>query len=272
MTHDSPADAAILGWIKASIERGVAGAEADPAVSPAPAPSPAHHLGQLAHELKTPLSAIVAAAEVMRDERLGPIGNPLYRGYAADIFESAHHALGVIAGMLAPDSGESAQGREALAFVELDLNALATRLASSVRALLGAAGLEIGLQLEPRLPHVIADPVTVRQMLLNLVTNAMRATPAGGRVTVTTVSTLAGPVRIAVEDNGCGMSPAEVTAALDPTGNGGPVPRSPGGSGIGYPLSLRLAALNGATLGIESTPGAGTIATISFAPDRAVPV
>ncbi|MFZ8452891.1 histidine kinase dimerization/phospho-acceptor domain-containing protein, partial [Staphylococcus aureus] len=89
---------------------------------------PPRHLAELAHELKTPLSAIVAAAEVMRDERLGSIGTPLYRGYAADIHESASHALQVIAAMLAPEAQVNRSGREAPVYVELDVNELVRRL------------------------------------------------------------------------------------------------------------------------------------------------
>ena len=272
MTKDNQSDAAIPGRIKTSIDGGVDHALVEPPLHPALLASPAHHLAHLAHELKTPLSAIVAAAEVMRDERLGPIGNSLYQGYAADIFESAHHALGVIAGMLTPAARESDAGRDALAFVELDANDLVRKLASSVRALLGAAGLEIDLRLEPALPHLIADPVTVRQMLLNLVTNAMRATPAGGRIEITTAYVLAGPVSIAVADTGRGMSSEEVAGALDPTRHALQTSSPSAGSGIGYPLTLRLAALNGASVAIESSPGAGTTATIAFSAARVVPV
>lgn len=270
MTDESETNGRILARIKAAIESAMAGETSDPAG--VPGSRHGSHLAQLAHELKTPLSAIVAAAEIMRDERLGPVGNPRYRGYSADIYESAQHALGVIAAMLAPDARENADGREAPAFVELDINELVRRLASSVRALLAAAGLEIGHALEPGLPHVIADPVTVRQMVLNLVTNAMRATPPGGRIEITTGYDLAGPVCVRIADSGNGMTADEIAAAMDGSREPEQVPRTDGGYGIGYPLVHRLAALNGASINIESESGAGTTVTLSFAPDRVVPV
>ena len=270
MTEDRDSNGILLARIRAAIEGGLAGESSG--ASAAPGSRHGNHLAQLAHELKTPLSAIVAAAEIMRDERLGPVGNPLYKGYSADIYESAQHAIGVIAAMLAPDAHESAGGREAPAFVELDVNELVRRLASSVRALLGAAGLEIECRLEPRLPHVIADPVTVRQMVLNLVTNAMRATPAGGRILVSTGYALAGPVQVSVTDTGSGMTGDEIAVALDASREVEPVARAGGGFGIGYPLVHRLAALNGASVGIASAPGEGTVVTLAFAADRVVPV
>ena len=234
-------------------------------------PGPDRHLAKLAHELKTPLSAIVAAAEIMRDERFGPVGNPRYQGYAADIFESAHHALGVINAMLGDTSGPGdADGQPA--FAEIDLNGLVERMASSVRALLEAVGLTISHVLDPALPHVIADPGTVRQMLLNLVTNAMHATPPGGRVVISTGYDLAGPVHVTVTDTGCGMTPDDMARALDPARPAGFEATPSGGMGLGYPVVLDLAARNGATVGIESIVGAGTSVRISFAPGRTIPV
>ena len=174
--------------------------------------------------------------------------------------------------MLNPVPREVANGSDALAFAELDLNELIRRLASSVRALLSAAGLKIEHILEPRLPHVIADPGTVRQMLLNLVTNSMRATPAGGRIVITSAYALAGPVTVAIRDSGRGMTADEIAAALDAARLPGGVPQAPGGLGIGYPLILKFAALNGSAISIESEDGAGTLVTIAFAPDRVVPV
>lgn len=230
------------------------------------------HLAKLAHELKTPLSAIVAAAEIMRDERFGPVGDPRYRSYASGIFESATHALGVIHAMLGTAAPGDTPGREGVAFAEIDLNAIAGRAGASVAALLEAAGLTLETRLEPGLPHVVADPVTVRQMLLNLITNAMRATPAGGIVVIATHYDLAGPVHLTITDTGHGMNDAEIAAALEGQRAIDLAPRPSGGLGIGYPLILSLAAINGANVGIASQPGAGTQVTLTFAADRVIPV
>lgn len=231
----------------------------------------AQHLARLAHELKTPLSAIVAAAEIMRDARFGPIGDPRYQGYAAGIYDSAHHALGVINAMLGTATGDG-DLRDGVAFAELDLNEIVAQVALSVKALLEAAGLTITHHLEPGLPHVIADPVTVRQMLLNLVTNAMRATLSGGTIVLATTYELAGPVHLAVTDTGSGMQAADIARALDPTRQADFELRASGGLGLGYPLILSLAQLNGATIGITSKPGQGTAVRITFGANRVIPV
>lgn len=272
MTDQSGKDAQTLRLIAQRISEGIGEALPPAPVSDGPRLTPAaQHLAKLAHELRTPLSAIVAAAEIMRDERFGPIGDPRYRDYASGIFDGAHHALGVINAML---GASSASGRNAdtIAFAQLDLNALAQQVSASVHALLDAAGLAIQLRLEPRLPHIVADPVTVRQMLLNLVTNAMRATPAGGSIIIATAYDLAGPVHLSVTDTGTGMSEPEIARALDPDRQSDFEPRPSGGLGLGYPLIWRLASLNGAELAIASQPERGTIVTITFAAGRVIPV
>jgi two-component system, cell cycle sensor histidine kinase PleC len=228
---------------------------------------------KLAHELKTPLSAIVAASELMRDERFGPVGDERYRTYAAGIYDSAHHALSVINAML---GDATTNAGDAAAFAELDLNRLVGQVGVSVRALLEAAGLTIEAKLQPGLPHVVADPVTVRQMLLNLVTNAMRATPAGGHIVLTTTYDLAGPVHVCVSDTGCGMTEGEISQVLerdqDSDEGGEVVPRFPNNWGLGFPLIVRLARLNGASIAITSTLGCGTNVAITFAAGRVIPV
>lgn len=265
--------AQVLERIRAAIERGIQAARSRQLkAKDARAHAPPPHLAQLAHEIKTPLSAIVAAAEVMRDERLGSIGTPLYRGYAADIHESASHALEVIAAMLAPEAQTSRNGRDAPVFVELDANELVRRLASSVRALLAAAGIEIDTDLEAGTPHLVADPVTVRQLLLNLVTNAMRATPRGGRILLSTRATPAGSLEVSIEDTGSGMSAEEIALVLDANRTPPESPAPGEGQGIGYPLMLELAAINGATLSIANTPGSGTLVKLSFPADRLIAV
>jgi two-component system, cell cycle sensor histidine kinase PleC len=278
MTDQPDKDAQILRLIAERISQGIAQAQS---TSEAQAPAPvsgqprltpvAQHLAKLAHELRTPLSAIVAAAEIMRDERFGPIGDPRYRDYASGIHDGAHHALGVINAMLGASSS-TGRNAEAIAFAQLDLNALAQQVAASVHALFEAAGLSIQLRLEPRLPNIVADPVTVRQMLLNLVTNAMRATPAGGAIVIATTYDLAGPVHLTVSDTGTGMSEPEIARALDPNRQSEFEPRPSGGLGLGYPMILRLADLNGASVTITSEPEHGTSVAITFAPNRVIPV
>lgn len=274
MTDQHDTNAVILRQIAERIALGLAHAETSQPQSPPAAPSitPAvQHLAKLAHELKTPLSAIIAAAEIMRDERFGPIGDPRYRDYASGIYESAYHALGVINAMLGNQSTAGLPLQTAT-FTELDLNAVAIQTQASLLALMEAAGLSIDHKLQAGLPHVIADPLTVRQMLLNLATNAMRATPSGGTILIETSYDLTGPVHLTVTDTGSGMSQDDIARALDPARQADFQPRASGGLGLGYPLILQLAAMNGANVAIVSEAGHGTAVDITFPPSRIIPI
>lgn len=232
-----------------------------PAVFPSgedkPAPS---HIAQLAHELKTPLSAIAAAAEIMRDERLGPLGSERYRGYAADIYSSARHALGVITRMLEAARSDGDPGK--LTFAEIDLNGLVENVLSAMRPLAEEAQIELTSRLADRLPHVVADPTSVRQMLLNLLTNAIKFTGKHGTVRVITSYELDGPVCLEVRDNGPGMGESADSQ----------VPAAAKGLGIGLPLVRAMAQANGASISTESRPGEGTSVRIAFRKDHVVPV
>ena len=210
----------------------------------------------LAHELRTPLSAVIAYAEILKNEHFGPLANPRYQSYARDIYDSARHALGVVDSMLRGDRARSAL--PALAFADLDPVGVVESCLTVARPLAERAGLELGVELAPRLPRIVADELSLRQMLLNLLANAIKFARAGDRVTVAVAYDADGPLTISVADTGPGMTDAPKA--------------EPAGLGLGLPLTRALAAANGALLTIESAPGRGTQVTISFAKDRVVPV
>jgi signal transduction histidine kinase len=227
-------------------------------------------LASLAHELRTPLSALIAFAEILKEEHFGPLGDPRYRAYAKDIHDSARHALGLVEDMLSGRRADVPVARPA--FVSVDTGALVAGAIALMRPLAERADVVLAFNSTPHLPHVIADELSLRQMLLNLLSNAIKFARPGDRVTVEACYDRGGPLSISVVDTGPGMSPTERARFLlsDRRGND-PEKRSAGaGMGIGLPLSKALAAANGAALTIESTPGHGTRATISFAEDRIV--
>jgi two-component system cell cycle sensor histidine kinase PleC len=226
----------------------------------------------LAHELRTPLSAVIAYAEILKDEHFGPLTNARYKGYARDIYESARHALGVVDSMLRGDPSRSVV--PPLAFADLEPAGVVESCLTVARPLADRAGLELGAQYAPHLPRIIADEQSLRQMLLNLLANAIKFARQGDRVTIAVAYDGGGPLRISVVDTGPGMAsglepaPCSLAGQRDagkPEGNGL-------GLGLGLPLTRALAAANGAALAIESEPGQGTCVTISFGPDRIVPV
>ncbi len=213
-----------------------------PAVLPA---EPAAHVSKLAHELRTPLSAIVVAAEIMKDQRFGAMGNERYRSYTSDIHDNARHALAVINRLLGDNAPEEAAVR--LETVPLDLNALAESAVSAMRPLAEEAKLNLSHELHSRLPLVVGDAMTVKQILFNLMTNAIKFTKAGGVVRVVTGLGFDRSVFIAVQDSGVGMSADEIKRALDVETPPRPERKEAGGGlGIGLPLAQGLAKANGA--------------------------
>jgi signal transduction histidine kinase len=235
----------------------------------APAAAPADraaHVSRLAHELRTPLSAIVVAAEIMKDERLGAMANERYRSYAADIHDNARHALGVIDRLLGDSAPEDAAAR--LEAVRLDLNVVAESSVSAMRPLAEEAGLSLTQELHSRLPRVTADAMTVKQILFNLLANAVKFTKSGGEVRVVTGLGFDRSVFVAVQDTGPGMSPEQIARALDAEEPPRLERKEAGGLGIGLPLAQSLAKANGARLEIDSVPGEGTAVALIFPKDR----
>lgn len=216
---------------------------------------------KLAHELRTPLAAIAAYAEVVAQEHFGPLGDDRYRDYARIIQDSARHALGVVEGMLASAAQATARGPRELRFTDVDPARIAESCLTVIAPAAHQAGLSLELDCPPGLPRIIADEVSVRQMLLNLLTNAVKFARQGDRVRLAVTQAADGALTFAVEDTGPGLAASRETET----------PRVALGLGVGLPLTRELAEANGAALDIESEPGCGTRARISFSPARVVP-
>jgi two-component system cell cycle sensor histidine kinase PleC len=260
-------EAAILREIARRIRDGTdAATPPAPQAPPSPGDDRAHDImTRLAHELRTPISAMTAAAELMASERLGAIGNPKYLGYAEDIAASGRHALSVITRVL--QEWQQPETQRPLEFVQLDLNRLAERLVSVLQPLARERRQTITARLEAKLPNVIADATSVRQILLNLLTNAIRYADTGSDIAVVTAFVLDGPVTLQVADAGPGMTAAQLAAAR------GEVSTAPArGTGLGLPLVRQLAAANGAAFAIDSGPSSPTTTTLTFSKDKVVPV
>lgn len=238
------------------------------AVPPVAAPPPApkadatpkrdadEHHAQLAHEIRTPLAAIISLAEVITEERLGPWPNDRYRGYVRDILASARHGLEVVDGILRDTPSQPGTART---LAEIDLNAEVEAMSTSLQPLAEKSGARLEAALGGGLPRVTADRLNVRQMLINLVSNSIKHGGPSVRIKVTTGYELNGDVWVEVEDNGPGMPPAEKGSAP------GAAPRK---TGLGLPLTRSLAAANGARLDIKSRAGRGVRARIVFGGDR----
>ncbi len=229
-------------------------------------------LATLAHELGTPLSAIVSLAEIMRDERLGSMGNPRYKAYAADIHDSARHTLDLVRAMVERDGD-----KQHPAYIELDdidLNDIARRCASAMQPIAIRGDVTLATTLDDCLPKVRANQRAIRQIIFNLLSNGLRFTPRGGKITIATSSNAGRGVQLAIIDTGTSMSQSDIARILGPySANPGPNLPKPmltndnGGSGIGLPLVRQLVDAHGAKLEITSDANLGTRISITFAKD-----
>jgi PAS domain S-box-containing protein len=224
-------------------------------------------LAKISHEIRTPLNAIIGFAEVMMEERLGPIGNERYREYLKDIHTSGEHLVSLINDLL--DLSKIEAGKLDLNFSSVDLNEIASQSMALMQPQANRERIIIRTALSPDLPPVVADTRSIRQIVLNLLSNSIRFTPPGGQVIVSTSLTDEGEVHLRVRDTGIGMTENEIKTALEPfrqiatSGRG-----KDGGTGLGLPLTKALVEANRASFTIKSTVNAGTLVEIAFPSTR----
>ncbi|MQT13403.1 ATP-binding protein [Segnochrobactrum spirostomi] len=217
-------------------------------------------LARITHEIRTPLNAILGFAEVMLEERLGPIGTPRYRDYLGDIHASGGHILSLVNDLLNLARIEAGKAELDLRPVALDQAvrdcvALMQPQASAERVI-------VRTSLGSQLPAVLADARSIKQIVLNLLSNAIKFNMIGGQVIVSTTRDESGGVVLRFRDTGIGMAEADIPAALEPFRRLHPTHHE--GTGLGLPLTKALAEANGATFAIESAPNQGTLVEIRF--------
>jgi PAS domain S-box-containing protein len=222
-------------------------------------------LAKISHEIRTPMNAIIGFAEVMRDERLGPIGTERYKEYLKDIHTSGEHVISLVNDLL--DLSKIEAGRMDLTFGSVDLNAIVTSCIAIMQPQANRDRVIMRSQIFPKLPPVVADERSIRQIVLNLLSNASKFTEPGGQVIVSTALTEAGEAVIRVRDTGIGMTDQEVQAALEPFRQLSTT-RHRGGTGLGLPLTKALVEANRATFSIRSKSREGTLVEVTFPPTR----
>ncbi|HRK24145.1 MAG TPA: PAS domain S-box protein [Beijerinckiaceae bacterium] len=222
-------------------------------------------LAKVSHEIRTPMNAIIGFAEVMRDERLGPIGTERYKDYLNDIHTSGTHVISLVNDLL--DLSKIEAGRMELTFASVDLNAIVTSCLGIMQPQANRDRVIMRSQLSAKLPPVVADERSLRQIVLNLLSNASKFTEPGGQVIVSTALTDQGEAVIRVRDTGVGMTEQEIQAALEPFRQLSNA-RGRGGTGLGLPLTKALVEANRASFVINSKVREGTLVEITFPPTR----
>ncbi|HEV7372505.1 sensor histidine kinase [Arenibaculum sp.] len=224
-------------------------------------------LADVSHEIRTPLNAIIGFSEILVED-LRDQGVPeQILGYAGDIRESGNHLLAIVNDML--DHAKIHTGNMDLRRDEIDVGELVASTLRMVAVRAEQGRVRLVRQVAPGMPHLVADGLKLKQILLNLVTNAVKFTKPGGTVTVGAAPGPDGRADLFVADTGIGMTAGEIEIAMQPFGQVyGAMGRSGEGTGLGLPLARSLAELHAGVLLIESEPGLGTRATVRLPAER----
>jgi len=221
-------------------------------------------LANTSHELRTPLNAIIGFSEVIRGETFGPIDNARYLEYLKDIHDSGRHLLRIINDIL--DLSKIEAGKAALDREErVDIAPTIEAAMRMVQAQAAAENIAVSLDLDHPLPAVIGSGRMLQQVFINLLTNAVKFTPACGKVAVRADTDGEGDVAVTIADTGIGMSEEDIEIALTAFGQvDGTMTRRYDGTGLGLPLAKAIVELHRGRLAIESQPGRGTTIAVTL--------
>ncbi|MBN9084761.1 MAG: hypothetical protein BGP04_26105 [Rhizobiales bacterium 62-17] len=222
-------------------------------------------LAKISHEIRTPLNAILGFAEVIIDERFGPVGNDRYKEYLRDIHASGTHVMSLVNDLL--DLSKIEAGKLDLNFGAVDANKIVNECVSIMQPQSVRERVIMRLALAPHLPNIVADERSLRQIVLNILSNAVKFNQPGGQVIVSTALTDSGQAVVRVRDTGIGMSEKDLEVALEPFRQI-QTARQTSGTGLGLPLTKALVEANRAAFSIKSKPGEGTLVEVTFPSTR----
>ena len=226
-------------------------------------------LANMSHELRTPLNSILGYSEMLINEIYGPMGHPKYAEYASAINVSGGYLFNIISDIL--DISKIEAGEATVEEVEVDVGEAIRSGIAMVEVRAQQKALEIEENIPASLPSLCADARHVKQIVLNLLSNAVKFTPKGGRLAVNARLTEDSAIEISVADTGIGIRTKDISRVLQPfTQVAESHNRSHEGTGLGLPICNSLMDLHGGSLEIQSEVGIGTIATVSFPPERTI--
>jgi PAS domain S-box-containing protein len=220
-------------------------------------------LARISHEVRTPLNAIIGFAEVMTDERFGPLGNERYVDYMKDIRSSGERVIAIINDLL--DLSRIETGKLDLAFANQNLNEMVEQCVAVMQPQANRGRIIIRTSLAHLLPAVSADARALRQIALNLIGNSIHLANAGGQVIVSTALTDYGEVVLRVRDTGHSMNDNELAAAMEPFNSQAPADHASENAGVSLSLTKALVEANRARFQIKTAPHSGTLIEVLFA-------
>ena len=220
-------------------------------------------IANMSHELRTPLNTVIGFSRLLSEQGKRKLADGQVVEYSSLILDAAEHLLSVINDIL--DISKIQSGRYSLDAREVIAEELIRNCVGFFAQAAEQASLTLDMRIDPGLPAIRGDELKLRQVLTNLLGNAIKFTLPGGSVTVTGSTAAGGGVRISIRDTGIGMSDEEVAQALRPFGqvDGGKT-RWREGAGLGLPIAKALVGLHGGTLDIKSVKGTGTEAVVTL--------
>jgi len=226
------------------------------------------YLALISHEIRTPLNAVIGLSQLMHQEKFGPLANDRYRDYLADIVRSGEHIMTLINDLLHASKSEA--GWMKLDIRPQSLPVILNEVLGLMMPQANANQIIIRSGVGADLPSVMADTRSVRQILLNLLSNAIRFTPKGGQIVISADHQQPDEILLRIRDSGIGMSPSELQEAMRPYRQVRPSENAAGdndaaqGTGLGLPLTKAIAEANQARFTLQSEPGKGTVAELIF--------
>ena len=218
-------------------------------------------LANMSHELRTPLNAIIGFSDVMLGGMAGPLADN-QREFLGDIRESGKHLLSLINDIL--DLSKIEAGKMELHLASFDMASAIANALALVRGRAERHGVRLETQIDPAVAEITADERKFKQILLNLLTNAVKFTPKGGTVSLSVARADDG-YEICVRDTGIGIAPEDVDKVFDEFRQvGTDTERQAEGTGLGLSLTKRLVELHGGAIGVTSAPGQGSTFTFTL--------
>lgn len=220
-------------------------------------------IANMSHELRTPLNAILGFSEILKDQTLGPVGDPRYVGYAHDIHNSGTHLLDVINDIL--DISKIEAGKMELREERVDFGRVVNSALSLVRDSAEKNAISLKAIVPDRPPVLRGDERSLKQILINLLSNAIKFTPLGGEVLVEVKMAPQGDLLLIVRDTGIGMAPEDIPKAMVPFVQvDGSLARRFEGTGLGLPLVKSLVEIHDGDFRLTSELSVGTTAVATF--------
>lgn len=226
-------------------------------------------LSNISHELRTPLAVIIGNAEILRDRDMADMDPEEFKAFMSDVYGNARYLLDLINDLL--DLSKAEADRIELEEDQIELAGVIEDAVGLARQLPNAEGLTFKCEVDPSLQTMSADRTRLKQILVNLLTNAVKFTKDGGKITVSAfLDSLSRPT-LEITDTGVGISEDDLRQITEPfvQGTGRQVTDSLSGSGLGLPLAKRLTELHGGTMDLRSAPGRGTTVVLTFPSERA---